>query len=94
MCEETKRSFMPQTSNDAVEVGAMFDLHLEQLEELTAIVYLHAKATIVAAMIVETGVGDQEGVRRIVQRAEEVMAELTEGPPVEPTTERGPHVNA
>jgi hypothetical protein len=82
MCDETKRSFAEYTTEDIpIPLGAMYDQHLEQLEELTAIVYLHAKATIAAALIRETGVGDQEGVAWIGQRAEQVMAELTKDPP-------------
>ena len=86
MCEETKRSFANQTTEDTIEVGAMFDLALEQLEDLTAVLYLNAKATIAAALIIEGGgAGDHEGVAWIGQRTEQVMAELTE--PREPEGE-------
>lgn len=83
MCEETKRCFAPQTSNDAVDVGAMFDLALEQLEDLTTMVLVHAKMTIAASLIargmynpIETG-----GLAEVVNR---ILDELTEDPPPPP----------
>lgn len=64
--------FYPQTTNDAVEVGAMFDEALERFEDLNAILCLHTRATIAAALI---GRGMDVNLKEAVNR---IIDELTE----------------